>query len=137
MSPAAATYLRKAERAVAEAELLLQAQRTEGACNRAYYAMFDAAQAALLAAGEVVDGTAAKTHRGLIAAFGRVLVQTGRVDAALGRAFNRAHEVRLLADYTAEPPALAEAAWAVEQAGQFVTRVRETLFAQPDSEDGS
>ncbi len=137
MSPAAATYLRKAERAVEEAQLLLQAEKTEGACNRAYYAMFDAAQAALLAGGHAADTASVKTHRGLIGAFGRVLVQTGRLDAALGRAFNRAHEVRLLADYTAEPPALADAAWAVEQAQTFVTTVREKVFALPDPGAGA
>ena len=99
--------------------------------------MFDAAQAALLAVGHAADNSSAETHRGLIAMFGRVLVQTGQLDAALGRAFNRAHEVRLLADYTAEPPALADAAWAVEQAETFVTTVREKVFALPDPAGGA
>jgi uncharacterized protein (UPF0332 family) len=44
---AAATYMRKAHRAVEAARLLLANHDTEGACNRAYYAMFDAAHAAL------------------------------------------------------------------------------------------
>ena len=39
----AASYLRKAERALDEAQLLLLEAATEGACNRAYYAMHDAA----------------------------------------------------------------------------------------------
>ena len=38
----------KASRAVASAKLLLDAGDVDGACNRAYYAMFDAAHAALL-----------------------------------------------------------------------------------------
>ncbi|MGY6216601.1 HEPN domain-containing protein [Methylolobus aquaticus] len=42
-------YLSKANRALASARLLLSDGDIEGACNRAYYAMFDAAQAALLA----------------------------------------------------------------------------------------
>ena len=41
----------KAFRAAASARLLLEAGDTDGACNRAYYAMFDAARAALLASG--------------------------------------------------------------------------------------
>jgi uncharacterized protein (UPF0332 family) len=35
--------MNKAERAVVSAKLLREAQDTDGACNRAYYAMFNAA----------------------------------------------------------------------------------------------
>lgn len=41
----------KAMQAAASAKVLLDAGDTDGACNRAYYAMFDAARAALLASG--------------------------------------------------------------------------------------
>ena len=37
----------KADRALASAKLLLDSGDVDGACNRAYYAMFDAARAAL------------------------------------------------------------------------------------------
>ena len=37
----------KAELAVASAKVLLEIGDADGACNRAYYAMFDAARAAL------------------------------------------------------------------------------------------
>jgi hypothetical protein len=43
----------------------------------------------------------AHAQRGLIAAFSLELVKTGRVDAELGRALNKAAEVRLIADYMA------------------------------------
>ena len=49
MSRTVAGYFEKAERALSGARLLLAAEDTEGACNRAYFAMFDAAHAALLA----------------------------------------------------------------------------------------
>jgi uncharacterized protein (UPF0332 family) len=39
--------MQKAARALDSARLLLDAGDTDGACNRAYYAMFDAARAAL------------------------------------------------------------------------------------------
>ena len=48
---AVASYMRKAERALDEARLLLREGKTEGACSRAYYAMHDAAHAALIATG--------------------------------------------------------------------------------------
>lgn len=38
----------KAQRALASAKLLLGSGDVDGACNRAYYAMFDAARAAPL-----------------------------------------------------------------------------------------
>ena len=57
----------KATRAASSAKLLLDTGDTDGACNRAYYAMFDAARAALLASGAPVGSEGAKTHSGLIA----------------------------------------------------------------------
>jgi uncharacterized protein (UPF0332 family) len=43
----------KAAQAVASARVLLETNDADGATNRAYYAMFDAAQAALLSSKEV------------------------------------------------------------------------------------
>ena len=68
MSPQ--VYMAKAARALISARILLDSGDTEGACNRAYYAMFDAAHAALSWSGQVVNPAATKTHSGLIAAFG-------------------------------------------------------------------
>ena len=91
---------------MAEARLLLREQATEGACNRAYYAMHDAAHAALWAAGVEQPGTVIKSHGWLISAFGQHLVQTGMIDREHGGAFGRVEKMRLLADYTAgDPPA--------------------------------
>ena len=69
-------FLSKAERALVGAHTLLRSGDSEGACSRAYYAMFDGARAALMVSGEGT-GNAMRTHRGLIAAFGQNLVRTG------------------------------------------------------------
>ncbi len=45
----------KAERAAVSAKLLLEAGDVDGACNRAYYAMFDAARAALLVSSAPIE----------------------------------------------------------------------------------
>ncbi|OYY22159.1 MAG: hypothetical protein B7Y68_08890 [Thiotrichales bacterium 35-46-9] len=58
--------LDKSDRALASAQLLFSAGDYEGACNRAYYAMFDAAKAALIHAQPDDDLSVAKTHNGLI-----------------------------------------------------------------------
>jgi uncharacterized protein (UPF0332 family) len=122
-----AGYMRKAERALDEARLLLRDKKTEGACSRAYYAMHDAAHAALLATGFETPDAIIKTHHSLIAEFGKRLVLGGQIDAAHGRAFNKAQEIRLLADYSAEPPSLDDAQRVVGQAESFVAAVRARL----------
>ena len=122
-----AGYMRKAERALDEARLLLRDKKTEGACSRAYYAMHDAAHAALLATGFETPDAIIKTHHSLIAEFGKRLVLGGQIDAAHGRAFNKAQEIRLLADYSAEPPSLDDAQRVVGQAVSFVAAVRARL----------
>lgn len=113
-------YLAKAQRALASARLLLADGDVEGASNRAYYAMFDAAQAALRHDATPVNPAETRTHRGLIAAFGKHLVQPGVLSADLGRSLNQVERVRLLADYTGEAIDAERAAWVVTQAASFV-----------------
>jgi len=72
-------YMEKALRALSSARLLLGVNDVEGACNRAYYAMFASAHAALLWSGTQINPAETKTHSGLIGAFGRKFVKTGRV----------------------------------------------------------
>jgi len=113
-------YLRKAARALASARLLLRDGDGEGACNRAYYAMFDAAHAALLRHGAGENPAETRTHSGLVGAFGKHLVRTGLVGAEWGRSLNQVERLRLIADYTGEPIDPDKARWVVEQATGFV-----------------
>jgi uncharacterized protein len=124
---AVAGYMGKAERALDEARLLLRDKRTEGACSRAYYAMRDAAHAALLVTGFESPEAIIKTHHSLIAEFGKKLVLGGRIDATFGRMFNKVQDMRRLADYSAEPPPLDETRSAVEQAEAFVAAIRSLI----------
>nr|VFK11092.1 MAG: Uncharacterized protein, contains HEPN domain, UPF0332 family [Candidatus Kentron sp. LPFa] len=95
--------MEKAIRAADSAQLLLAAGDADGACNRAYYAMFDAARAALMAVDARAQAQAqtARTHGG-ISAFGLHLVKPGHVPAEMGRLLNRAQECRLVADYSGD-----------------------------------
>jgi uncharacterized protein (UPF0332 family) len=119
----AAAYLDKAKRALNGAHALLQAEDTEGACNRAYYAMFDAAHAALWASGSRAEGLVIKTHSGLVAAFGEGMVKTGKMAPEHGRALAHALKTRLLADYTADAPDIGEAREIMALAEPFVEAV--------------
>lgn len=114
----------KAERALASAQLLLDSGDVDGACNRAYYAMFDAARAALLTVQAPVPSEVARTHSGLISAFSLHLVKPGLVTVEHGRSLNKVEDLRLIADYKGNPVTLDNAAWALEQAHHFLQAVQ-------------
>ncbi len=117
----------KATRAALSARLLLASGDADGACNRAYYAMFDAARAALLASDAPVAPEVVKTHSGLISAFSLHLVKTGQVTVELGKALNKVEDLRLIADYKGDPVELDDAAWAVQQAEGFVQTMKSSF----------
>ena len=120
--------LAKAIQAAASAKLLLDAGDADGACNRAYYAMFDAARAALLASGAPVPAEIAKTHSGLISAFSLHLVKTGRVPVEFGKTLNKAEELRLIADYKGDPIENDAASWVVSEAHSFDQMMQDTFL---------
>ena len=126
----------KATRAIASARLLLDAGDVNGGCNRAYYAMFDAAHAALIWSGANINPAETKTHRGMIAAFGKHLVKPGLLSVDLGKSLNQVERVRLLADYTGEEVDARDAQRTIAQAELFVAAVQEALVhPRPKPED--
>lgn len=118
--------LAKAERALASADLLLSEGDPDGACNRAYYAMFDSARAALLQISP--DFVVIKTHGGLISAFSQHLVKPGHIPVELGKAINATEDMRVAADYKSEAINLDSATWAVAEAHRFVIAVRRLVL---------
>ena len=118
----------KATQAVASARMLLDTNDADGASNRAYYAMFDAAQAALLKTGGPAADALGKTHRGVINAFSAYLVKDGPVSKEFGRQLKRAEEVRLVADYNRESVTQTDAAELVIQAELFLQAMQAMFF---------
>lgn len=106
----------KARQATTSARVLLDAGDADGACNRAYYAMFDAARAMLLAHGHDVG----KTHKGVLNAFSDRLVRNGPLPKEMGRLLKHAETYRYVADYEGEQVNLADAQVIVSQAEVFV-----------------
>ena len=129
MTPA--ELMEKAERALASSRLLLESEDVDGACNRAYYAMFDAARASLLVTKAPVHAEVAKTHSGLITPFSLHLVNTGLIEVSHGRSLNKVEDLRLIADYRGDPVSTENAAWALEQATKFVDAIRELIRKTP------
>lgn len=121
----------KARQACDSAHALLELSDADGACNRAYYAMFDAARAALLAAKAPVPTNIAKTHSGVLNAFSLYLVKTALVPRDIGRLLKRAEEIRIVADYNGESIELSDAREMVEQAEIFLQTIRATFM--PDT----
>jgi uncharacterized protein (UPF0332 family) len=113
----------RARRSATSATLLFDAGDLNGACNRAYYAMFDAARAALLVCEAPVKLEVIKTHSGLISAFTLHLIKSGRIPAQHGKALNQVDQIRLIADYSDEEVDREAAASAIEQANRFIEAV--------------
>jgi uncharacterized protein (UPF0332 family) len=126
-----AELIARARRSAASAKLLFDAGDLNGACNRAYYAMFDAARAALLAGGEPVNSEAIKTHSGLIAAFSLYVIKPGSIPAQYGRSLRQVDQIRLIADYSDEGVDRERGLSAIEQANQFVEAVSSYVAGQP------
>ena len=94
MTPHAASRWAKAERFLSQTMQLSPAAAPEATIHTAYYTMLHAAAAVLLDR----TGQAPKTHSALIGQFCQ-LVQGDEQGRLLGRAFNLADEIRLIADY--------------------------------------
>lgn len=126
-------FMEKAIRASISAQTLLDTGDMEGACDRACYAMFNAARAALLVSEAQVPEEVARTHSGLISAFSLHLVKTNKVPVEYGRALNKVEDLRMIADYKGDPIEPDRAAWAVDQSKLFVKTM--CAIFMPDLDD--
>ena len=119
----------KAKRAFASSQLLLAEKDADGACNRAYYAMFDASRAALIVSGFEEIAITTKTHSGLISVFSLHLVKTGSLPKELGRSLNKVEDIRLMADYLGTAVDFERAAWALQQAEIFIQTIDKYILS--------
>ena len=95
--------------------------------NRAYYAIFYAANALLQK-----ENLASSKHSGVLALFRERFVKTGRIEAEFSTTYGKAFEARMESDYDVDEwpdPALAERMLA--GAEKFVHRIEQELSNQP------
>ncbi len=115
--------LNRAHQALESARRLHAYGDTEGAINRAYYAMFYAASAVLLLKGE-----APRTHHGVHHRFHLHFVASGDLPRELSAALSYALELRTRADYEIsinfDPQIAAEL---LAEAERFVTTIEAWL----------
>lgn len=118
-------FLGRAKTMARSARLLLDSGDLISAVNRAYYAMFDAARAALSAIDPKLLNT--KTHATLIRRFGKHLVEERGFDRTLGRLFSQTEGVRIGVDYEDDPIDENTVGKIIEGAELFVAAVEEFL----------
>ena len=129
-SPRVEEYLQQARDRLADAQRFLDAAHPAVVVSTAYYAMLNAANAALAERGEH-----AKTHSGTWTLFSKIFVATGEFDQNLSALARKAKEVREKGDYAAAPPDAKEATTYVGAAADFLAAIEELLAppADPDS----
>lgn len=88
------SLLKRADRYLVTAEILIREKDYESSVSRSYYAMFFAAQAILLSKGLTFS-----SHKMTISAFGEYFVKTGLFSKEMGKDFNKAFDRRQISDY--------------------------------------
>ena len=124
---AARALMTKARQALRSAHRLIDLEDSDGACNRAYYAMFDAARAALLIKLGRTEADFAKTHRGFLNAFSEYLIKDGVLTRELGRTLKRAEEMRFLADYDGDSVEMGDAVNMVADGEVFIAAIEQFM----------
>ena len=118
-------FLDKALECLADATALLEKSRYTASVSRSYYAMFHAAQAALMS--EEID---AYTHTGVNVQFQKTFIKTGKFPVIFGKTFSKILDQRLKSDYEigfkASPD---DANHTFEEASGFVTSIRNFLMS--------
>lgn len=110
-------YLLKAKNDLEEARLLLTAEYPDGACNRAYYALFDCLMSLL----HSTDGPVPKTHTGTHTEFRKRFILAGIFDRSSSDTITELFNLRQGSDYEIDfDISLDDAQDAVEKATEFI-----------------
>ena len=95
--------------------------------NRAYYAVFYAANALLQK-----ENLSSSKHSGVLAMFRERFVKAGRIEAEYSAIYGQAFDARMESDYDVDEwPDQALAKRMLDGAEKFVTRIEQELSRQP------
>ena len=116
-------YIDYARQALVSAKLLLDAGDWVGAINRAYYAIFYAANATL-----ELQGLERSKHSGVMSVFREKYVKTDKIEVEYSKIYGKAFESRNESDYErSEFPSKTDAENALDGAKRFVERIERFL----------
>ena len=118
----------KAREAAEDARLLYRNERFDDACNRAYYAMFNAARALLLRQG--ISPDKAKRHATVLRLFSMHFVKDGPFDKEDGRA--EAEQVRGQADYSSSETEIEAADDVMKALDRFMAKAEQVMKGAGD-----
>jgi uncharacterized protein (UPF0332 family) len=122
MSPRSEEFMEQARERLDDAQKIVDMVHPAVLVSAAYYAMLNAARAALSERGEY-----AKTHGGTWTLFSKVFVASGEFDRELSGLAGRVKEARERGDYDAAPPSPEEAADFLSGAADFVAAIERLL----------
>lgn len=111
------------------AQEVIKSGHPAAAASSAYYAMLNAARAALSEQDEY-----AKTHTGTWTLFSAAFVANGEFDQELSALARRAKSAREKGDYEAAPPTAEEAAEYTEGAERFIVAIEELLTGRSQTD---
>lgn len=114
--------LQKSRRTLEEAQHLWKGEYYDGSISRAYYAMFHAAEAALLA-----EDITTSTHSGVHRMFAKHFIKTDVLPVQLSAYLGQVFEARQSADYGDARLAQEEAEEALQKATAFVEQIEAHL----------
>jgi uncharacterized protein (UPF0332 family) len=123
--------MQQARERLADAQKIVDTVHPAILVSAAYYAMLNAARAALSERGEH-----AKTHSGTWTLFSKLFVTTGEFDPELSTLARQAKEAREKGDYEAAPPSAREAVDFVATAADFIAAVEKMLDVPEEPTDG-
>lgn len=103
-----------------------------GACNRAYYAVFYAIQALFAASGE---GLTVRTHASVLRLFHERFIATGRFPSELARALTGIQNLRSKADYSQPGASAGEADDAIAAMEDILGHVGRLLRDQNEGQN--
>jgi len=110
----------KAVEASDDARFLFAARRYHSACNRAYYAMFNAARALLIEIhGLPIQKV--KRHATVTRLFSLHLVADGPFEKEFGKMLKRTEDARVVADYEGGTISMTEAGGVIAAMDRFMT----------------
>jgi len=115
-------FIGKADESVEVARAILRDNHAEFGVARAYYAMFYAAEAALLS-----KELQYKKHSAVIANFNKEFVKTGIFPNETAKTRKKAFDFRMQGDYSIVPIEPEKAQAVLEGAAEFVVAVKEYL----------
>ena len=117
-----AAYMARAQQAIETGQYVMHREDFIAAVNRAYYAMFYAANALL-----ATRGLERSKHSGVLATFREHFIKTGIIEATMSRYYGEALDERHTADYELEPLDYETAARNLAHASEFVNRIANHL----------